>query len=88
MDSSTIVWNLFEVYNQQIVGIANVYCYFNRRSQAQLTAAGSSSAPDFKNDELIDRYDQLTGVRVRYDEKEDAYVERLNDPKLKYTDPW
>ncbi len=88
MDSSTIVWNLFEVYNQQIVGIANVYCYFNRRSQAQLTAAGSSSVPDFKNDELIDRYDQLTGVRVRYDEKEDAYVDRLNDPKLKYTDPW
>ena len=43
INSSTIVWNLFEVFNQQIVGIANVYCYFNRRSQAQLTAAGSSA---------------------------------------------
>lgn len=88
IDSSTIVWNLFEVFNQQIVGIANVYCYFNRRSQAQLTAAGSTASPDFKNDELIDRYDQLTSIRVRYDEKDSAYVKRLNDPKLKYTDPW
>lgn len=88
VDNSTIVWNLFEVYNQQIVGIANVYCYFNRRSQAQLTAAGSTASPDFSNDTLIDRYDQLTGVRVRYDEKDSDYVDRLNDPKLKYTDPW
>ncbi len=88
IDGTTIVWNLFEVYNLQVVGIANVYCYFNRRSQAQLDAVGSTSSPDFKNDELIDRYDQLTGVRVRHDEKDDAYVERLNDPKLKYTDPW
>lgn len=88
INSSTIVWNLFEVFNQQIVGIANVYCYFNRRSQAQLTAAGSSAKPDFENDELIDRYDQLTSIRVRYDEKESDYVKRLNDPTLKYTDPW
>ncbi len=88
IDSTTIVWNLFEVFNQQIVGIANVYCYFNRRSQAQLTAAGSSSKPDFENDELIDRYDQLTSIRVRYDEKDRDYVKRLNDPRLKYTDPW
>ena len=70
------------------MGIANVYCYFNRRSQAQLTAAGSSSKPDFENDELIDRYDQLTSIRVRYDEKDRDYVKRLNDPRLKYTDPW
>lgn len=88
VDNSTIVWNLFEVYNQQIVGIANVYCYFNRRSQAQLTAAGSTASPDFSNDTLIDRYDQLTKVRVKYNEKDSAYVNRLNDPKLKYTDPW
>ena len=88
IDDTTIVWNLFEVYNQQIVGIANVYCYFNRRSQEQLTAAGSSSSPDFENDELIDRYDQLTSIRVRYDEKDSDYVKRLNDPTLKYTDPW
>ena len=88
MDSSTIVWNLFEVYNQQTVGIANVYCYFNRRSQAQINAAGSSTSPDFKNDTLIDRYDQLTEVRSRYDEKDEDYVKRLNDPTLKYNDPW
>jgi len=88
VDNSTIVWNLFEVYNQQIVGIANVYCYFNRRSQAQLTAAGSTASPDFANDTLIDRYDQLTKVRVKYNEKDSAYVDRLNDPKLKYNDPW
>ena len=78
INNSTIIWNLFEVYNQQTVGIANVYCYFERR--------GASSG--FKNDALIDRYDQLTKVRVNYGDKDSAYVERLNDPTLKYNDPW
>lgn len=83
-----VVWNLFEVYNQEIVGVANVYCYFNRRSKAQLVAAGSSKDPDFENDSLIDRYDQMTSIRVGYDQKNSEYIKRLNDPTMKYTDPW
>jgi len=77
-----------QFYNQQTVGIANVYCYFNRRSKAQLEAAGSTANPDFANDTLIDRYDQLTKVRVGYTEKDSAYTARLNEPELKYNDPW
>lgn len=82
------VWNLFEVYNQEIVGIANVYCYFNRRSKQQLVEANSSKDPDFENDTLIDRYDQMTSLRTGYNQKAAEYVKRLNDPTMKYTDPW
>ena len=73
-----VIWNLFEVWNRQIVGISNVYCYFNRRAEKG----------DFTNDDLVDRYDQLTKVRVGYDSKESGYVNRLNDPTLKYNDPF
>lgn len=73
-----VIWNLFEVWNKQIVGIANVYCYFNRRKEKN----------DFQNDTLVDRYDQLTKVRVGYTSKDRGYVDRLNDPTLKYNDPF
>lgn len=73
-----VIWNLFEVWNRQIVGISNVYCYFNRRKEKN----------DFLNDNLVDRYDQLTKVRVGYDSKDSGYVNRLNDPTLKYDDPF
>lgn len=73
-----VIWNLFEVWNKQIVGISNVYCYFNRRKEKN----------DFQNDTLVDRYDQLTKVRVGYTSKDSGYVERLNDPTLKYNDPF
>lgn len=99
--SDEIMWNLFEVWNQQIVGIANVYCYFNRR------ASQSSTNDGFKNDAMVDRYDQMSTVRVGYDNAKktqvnasggkitsSSYVDRLNDPQdkdatgNKYTAPW
>ena len=82
--SDEVIWNLFEVWNKQIVGIANVYCYFNRRASKKNTSDG------FKNDDMVDRYDQMQGIRTGYGagSKDSNYIQRLNDPKLKYTDPW
>lgn len=86
--SDEIAWNLFEVFNQQVVGVANVYCYFNRRKQKASGEAVATTTDGFRNDTLVDRYDQMTKVRVKYTDKDSAYKTRLNDPKLKYTDPW
>lgn len=81
IDNKTILWNLFPVFNQTLEGYATVYCYFNR----------------FESDwdkTLVDKtYDQLgspRGAVQKYIAGTDSetYVDRLNDPKTKYDDPW
>lgn len=75
-DASTVIWNLFPVYNQTLEGYATVYCYFNRSE----TAFG---------DTLVDKtYDQLGSFRKPNVKSNDDYVKRLNDPTLGYFDPW
>lgn len=72
-------WNVFPVPTNTLEGHATVYCYFNRK--------------DFDNTEwsdLVDQIDQLGDYRD-YNQKtagHEAYVDRLNDPTLKYKDPW
>lgn len=72
------VWNLFPVATNSIEGHATVYCYFDRK---EFKGAWSS---------LVDDIDQLNSYRLpKSDEaKSDSYKTRLNDPSLKYTNPW
>ena len=80
-----VYWNLFPVHFRELEGYATVYCYFDRSS--------------FNYDEVYNDYDQLkargTGstlgsVNSYKKDGDDAttYIDRLNDPKLKYYDPW
>ena len=78
------VWNLFPIPINTLEGHATVYCYFDR----------SQFSGDWGN--LVDPVDQLAqlkdgsprGVGEKTAGSNSAYVERLNDPSLKYNDPW
>ena len=73
-------WNLFPVPTNTLEGHATVYCYFDRAA--------------FKDDNgwsgLVDHIDQINKYRNPKTDgaKDDAYKQRLNDPSLKYNDPW
>lgn len=75
-DTNTVYWNLFPVQYRQLEAYVTVYCYFNRKA--------------FLDSSMVDTtYDQLKGTTRRYWEKGNTdYSRRLNDPTLKYTDPW
>ncbi len=76
------IWNLFPVATNTLEGHATVYCYFDRKN--------------FKDDwsSYVDQIDQLNHDTFRpitsWDEKkpDSPYRRRLNDPTLKYDDPW
>ncbi len=70
-------WNVFPVPTNTLEGHATVYCYFNRE--------------DFNTTEwegLVDQVDQLGNYRDYNQKGSGDYVDRLNDPSLKYKDPW
>ena len=76
-----IYWNLFPVYYRELEGYATVYCYFDRSS--------------FNYEEVYNDYNQLEALEAgsinSYKKDGDdatEYLKRLNDPKLKYNDPW
>ncbi len=75
----TWVWNLFPVPTNTIEGHATVYCYFDRN---EFNKHGWG--------DLVDNIDQLNDYRnPKKDGAKDAnYKTRLNDPSLKYNDPW
>lgn len=83
------VWNLFPVPTNTLEGHATVYCYFDRTSFLGEDLKGTGS--NWKG--LIDPIDQInnpripdsTGATIKTDSE---YVDRLNDPTLKYRDPW
>ena len=89
-----IVWNLFPVYNEELIAIANVYCYFERRNKVIVYDTDGSvlinkTVNDWnKNDNVVDTtYNQLENFRASFG-KDSNYTNRLNDPALKYNDPW
>ena len=80
--ANDVYWNLFPVYYKQLEAYATVYCYFDRKSFE-------------KYEEVYHDYDQLKALErgdiSSYKKNEDGattYIDRLNDPKLKYYDPW
>lgn len=78
-NKNIVYWNLFPVYYKQLEGYATVYCYFDRVLWNDV-------------DEVDDDYNQLNaldGGNLNYYLKENTdYIDRLNDPNLKYYDPW
>ncbi len=74
-----IVWNLFPVYYQELSAVADTYCYFER----------DTGYVKWQDATMVDTgYDQILNYRTGYDSKPSDYVGRLNDPNLKYKDPW
>lgn len=78
------VWNLFPIPTNTLEGHATVYCYFDRQAFSSW------------GDGMVDQIDQLgsltsssnVGFRELYEKPDSNYTKRLNDPTLKYTDPW
>lgn len=82
VDSGAIYWNVFPVMAQTLEAYATVYCYFDRNN---LYNSGMDSA-------YVDKYDQLNNFRQGYGKAQGGvnidYINRLNDPTLKYDEPW
>jgi hypothetical protein len=70
------VWNLFPVPTNTLEGHATVYCYFDR-SQFDSSHVLQFNA---KADDYVHSH--------KTDTDKGGYVDRLNDPSLKYKDPW
>lgn len=84
--SDTIAWNLFPVFRKQLEAYATVYCYFDRKGNL---------GTKFNTDIVDTTYDQLSNFRAPMSGKavstagsDTGYTSRLNDPNLKYTEPW
>ncbi len=83
-------WNLFPVPTNSIEGHATVYCYFNR--------ANYENYKDTDGNPLVDPIDQMNDAAYRaphdpnkgYDKGGEVskYLDRLDDPTLKYKEPW
>ncbi|MBR5599171.1 MAG: hypothetical protein IKW39_03930 [Alphaproteobacteria bacterium] len=72
--AKSYIWNVFPVATNTLEGHATVYCYFDRNQ--------FDGTNVLKFDTLSDSYN--------YKDKSssDAYVKRLDDPSLKYSNPW
>ena len=85
MVGGNYVWNLFPVPTNTLEGHATVYCYFDRTQ---------FKSGDWGN--LVDQIDQLGDFRPIKDKTDGGldtglntgYTKRLNDPTLRYDDPW
>ena len=87
---SQVYWNIFPVRAHSMEAYATVYCYFDR---SNIFGSGNNGV-------YVDQYDQMRNFR-NVDTKTNAntsngggsgsnadYIKRLNDPYLKYSDPW
>ena len=75
---SGYAWNVFPIPTNTIEGHATVYCYFDR---SNFTSWGN----------LVDQRDArslLKGESFNRMGKDSDYSSRLDDPSLKYKDPW
>ena len=70
-----VYWNLFPVYGGEMMGVANVYCYFDRGGSVNQNKWG----------DYVDHYDQINKFKT---EKTQDYMDKLNDPELGYNDAW
>ena len=84
-----VYWNVFPVRTRSMEAYATVYCYFDRTN-----IFGSGNDPQY-----VDQYDQLRNFRDIYQKSggtyngrqsstNEEYIKRLDDPHLKYKNPW
>lgn len=87
--TNLIYWNLFPVDQYSIEGYATVYCYFDRGG---LTNGGKS----YFNKTMVDTTYNQFGGEGKFREvgqgvkrnNDNHYIDRLNNPKLKYKQEW
>lgn len=78
-DKDSYYWNVFPVLGNTLEAYATVYCYFDRNN---------ISAVSFTDSTMVDtNYDQLRSFRSN-NKKDSGYERRLDDPTLKYRNPW
>ena len=78
-DANDYYWNVFPVLGNTLEAYATVYCYFDRNN---------ISAQSFTDSTMVDTdYDQLRKFRSD-NKKNEGYADRLDDPTLKYKNPW
>ena len=76
------VWNLFPVPTNTLEGHATVYCYFDRKQ-----FEGSPEVLQFDAfDDAYNPFNKTNSGGAASNSEE--YIKRLNDPTLKYNDPW
>lgn len=80
-----VYWNIFPVRVKTLEAYATVYCYFDRTNLYY--------KPNEKGlqDQYTDKYDQLNKFRISTPgnrTKDSTYLDRLDDPSLKYKEPW
>lgn len=85
---TAVYWNLFPVHYRELEGYATVYCYFDRKDAAfdgRYVDKAYDQLKDFEaNVNTLNSYEKTVNSRGGNAQ----YMERLNDPDLKYDDPW
>ncbi|MEE6206836.1 MAG: hypothetical protein VZR95_02135 [Alphaproteobacteria bacterium] len=85
--SNYLAWNVFPVEKNSLEATVTTYCYFNRNNDALEVSA--KAFDDSTYDKYVDKYHPLE--RISSDFKKDGdskYLNRLNDPNLKYNEVW
>ncbi len=95
--NNNVYWNVFPVRRNTLEAYATTYCYFDRNNIGN----NWSTSSDFTSDKYIDHYNALNDYKGNntYDKHRDkdddkgikgnsGYLERLNDPTLKYDEVW
>ena len=80
----SVYWNVFPVRRSTLEAYATVYCYFDRK--------GIMNELDDDAGKYVDQYDAVkdyksTNTYEKIDHG-DGYLQRLNDPTLKYDEVW
>jgi hypothetical protein len=78
-------WNIFPVLRDRLEAYATVYCYFDRDN-----LYGQNTETD-GNAKHIDPYDYLESLPTSFrkqDRGDRTYIDRLNDPDMKYYEEW
>lgn len=85
---TAVYWNLFPVHYRELEGYATVYCYFDRKDatfDGRYVDKAYDQLKDYEADvNTLNSYEKTVNSRGGNAQ----YMERLNDPDLKYDDPW
>ena len=78
----SVYWNIFPVRRNTLEAYATTYCYF-ARTGIMNTLAGNAS-------DYVDQYNALQDYKTNTWQKSSHgnYLQRLNDPTLKYNEVW
>ncbi len=83
--TAAFYWNVFPVTRESLESYATVYCYYDRTN-----LYGDRPSDDTNGLKYVDPYDYLTNPPTGYSRQDngDGYIQRLNDPTMKYNEVW